>query len=152
MMTKVFGSLFALILLSGCIQSDPMSELIRMSRNAGLNCITNDFCTDLGTENGSLADGGRISFDRIEKEFVYSVALKGQDFDFLSVIVQLDTGRSFIRRNDKLVLSYDYIGYRVISGDEDYIPVFWDSVSILEFMMDYYDVNYNLNSIYEYYN
>jgi hypothetical protein len=25
-------------------------------------------------------------------------------------------------------------------------------VSILEFMMDYYDVNYNLNSIYEYYN
>jgi hypothetical protein len=139
-----------LIILSGCFQRDPMSDLMDIAEKAGMNCFP-QFCTDLGNEGVGLNIGGVITINEEEKEYIYSYASSDLS-DFTTITANLDTGRATIVLNGKTLLNYDYINYIVISGDARYVEVFWESISVLEFLMDFYDGSYTLVGIFDYYN
>lgn len=139
-----------LVLLSGCFQRDPMSELMDIAEKAGMNCFP-QFCTDLGNEGVGLNIGGVITINEEEKEYSYVYASSDLS-EITTITAKLDSGRATVVINGSTLLNYDYINYRVISGDARYIEVFWESISVLEFLIDFYDGSYTLEAIYNYYN
>lgn len=139
-----------LVLLSGCFQRNPMGELMDIAEKAGMNCFP-QFCTDLGNEGVGLNIGGVITINEEEKEYSYVYASPDLS-EITTITAKLDSGRATVVINGSTLLNYDYINYRVISGDARYIEVFWESISVLEFLIDFYDGSYTLEAIYNYYN
>lgn len=147
---KTSALITILALLSGCFQRDPMNELMGIAEKAGMNCFP-QFCTDLGNEGVGLNIAGVITINEKEKKYSYVYASADLS-EITTITAKLDSGRAIVDINGRTTLNYDYINFRVISGDAGYVEVFWYSISILEFLIDYYDGSYTLEAIYNYYN